>query len=378
MKRRGFLRSLAAAAGAVVTPRWAAAEDVITVGVILPSEPDLAAELRRGTALGLEDANALATLFGKRLRLETETASETGALQAGRTLVRGGALALVGGVGLGASEALDALASESAVMLNVGASDDRLRGERCDRRVFHLIPSISMYVDALALILVERRQLMRWAVAADGSPRGLEIEAAARRSIARRGGSLITDGSGGDALLLAMQDASVRAAVGRAAGEGRAADRIAGVGDAGLRLLADQPAGLWSVAWHHDLERFSARELNSRFRRRQNASMVGVSWAAWAALKLIGEAVVRGGAAHGPALVNFLESAPPFDGHKGDALTFRKWDHQLRQPLYVIGPRKREASGGPSDPFTVIADTGTGNLDALGTPMAESRCRFSP
>jgi ABC-type branched-subunit amino acid transport system substrate-binding protein len=378
VKRRGFLRSLAAAAGAVVTPRWAAAEDVITVGVILPSEPDLAAELRRGTALGLEDANALATLFGKRLRLETETASETGALQAGRTLVRGGALALVGGVGLGASEALDALASEGAVMLNVGASDDRLRGERCDRRVFHLIPSISMYVDALALILVERRQLMRWAVAADGSPRGLEIEAAARRSIARRGGSLITDGSGGDALLLAMQDASVRAAVGRAAGEGRAADRIAGVGDAGLRLLADQPAGLWSVAWHHDLERFSARELNSRFRRRQNASMVGVSWAAWAALKLIGEAVVRGGAAHGPALVNFLESAPPFDGHKGDALTFRKWDHQLRQPLYVIGPRKREASGGPSDPFTVIADTGTGNLDALGTPMAESRCRFSP
>jgi ABC-type branched-subunit amino acid transport system substrate-binding protein len=378
VKRRFFLRSLAAAAGTAVTSRWAAAEDVVTVGLILPAEANAAADLGRGAALGVEDANALATLFGKRLKLQTETAGEGAALQAGRALSRAGALAIVGGAGPAMGEALEALAADGTVVLNVGAPDDRLRGERCDRHAFHVFPSIAMYVDALALVLIERRQLMRWALATDGSPRGAEIEAAARRSVARRNGTVISDGSAADVLLLAMQDSSVRAAVARATGQGRAADRIAGVGDAGLHLLADQPAGLWSVAWHHDLERFSGRELNSRFRRRQNAAMVGVSWAAWAALKLIGEGAVRGGASDGPALINFLESAPPFDGHKGDALTFRKWDHQLRQPLYVIGPRKREASGAPSDPFTVIADTGTANLDALGTPMAESRCRFSP
>ena len=78
------------------------------------------------------------------------------------------------------------------------------------------------------------------------------------------------------------------------------------------------------------------------------------------------------------ALVAYLESAPPFDGHKGDALTFRKWDHQLRQPLYVAGPRKREEIGGSRGPFAVVGDLSGTDLDALGTAMADSRCRFAP
>jgi hypothetical protein len=87
--------------------------------------------------------------------------------------------------------------------------------------------------------------------------------------------------------------------------------------------------------------------------------------------------VVRASATDGAALVAFLESAPPFDGHKGEALTFRKWDHQLRQPLYVAGVRKREEIGGPLGPLAVLADVGGKNLDALGTAMTDSRCRFA-
>ena len=87
---------------------------------------------------------------------------------------------------------------------------------------------------------------------------------------------------------------------------------------------------------------------------------------------------MRAGASDGATLVAFMESAPPFDGHKGEALTFRKWDHQLRQPLYVAGPRKREDIGGQLGPFAVLADVGGKNLDALGTAMADSRCRFAP
>jgi hypothetical protein len=73
-----------------------------------------------------------------------------------------------------------------------------------------------------------------------------------------------------------------------------------------------------------------------------------------------------------------MESAPPFDGHKGEALTFRAWDHQLRQPLYVAGARKREEIGGALGPLAVLADVVGKDLDALGTAMADSRCRFAP
>ena len=374
--RRAFLGGLAAAGCAALTPRAARAEDVYTVGVLLPPDADKATELGRGAALGLDDANALATLFGKRLRLETEV--DRGDGQAGRALARAGALAIVGGAGPGGGAALLQAAGGGAPVLNVGAPDDRLRNEGCDRRAFHLAPSVSMYVDALAQVLIEQRKLARWALVGDGSPRGGEIEAAARRSVAGRGGTVIAEAAAADIVLLAVDDRGADAALARAIADGRRPDRIAGVGEAGLRLSLERAAGLWALGWHYELERFSARELNGRFRRRFNAPLAEASWAAWAAVKLAGEAVVRTGAGDGAALVAFMESAPPFDGHKGEALTFRKWDHQLRQPLYIIGTRKREEVGGAVGPYAVLADAGGKNLDALGTTMAESRCRFTP
>ena len=374
--RRTFLGSLAAAGWTSLAPRAARAEDVFSVGVVLPADAEKATELSRGAALGLDDANALATLFGKRLRLETEAARADG--QTGRALARAGARAVVGGVGPGGGEALLQAATDGTTVLNVGAPDDRLRNEGCERRAFHVMPSVAMYADALTQVLIEQRKLTRWSVTADGSPRGAEIEAAARRSVARRGGTVTGDAAAADVLLLAVDDRGVDAGMTRAIAEGRRPDRIAGIGEAGIRLPAERAAGLWAVGWHHELERFSARELNGRFRRRWNAPMTETSWAAWAALKLVGEAVVRAGAGDGAALAAFLESAPPFDGHKGEALTFRRWDHQLRQPLYVAGPRKREDIGGPLGPFAVLADVGGKNLDAFGTAMADSRCRFAP
>ena len=374
--RRTFLGSLAAAGWTALAPRAARAEDVFTVGVVLPADAEKATELSRGAALGLDDANALATLFGKRLRVETEAARADG--QTGRALARAGALAIVGGVGPGGGEALLQAATDGTTVLNVGAPDDRLRNEGCERRAFHVTPSVAMYADALTQVLIEQRKLTRWSVTGDGSPRGAEIEAAARRSVARRGGTVTGDAAAADVLLLAVDDRGVDAGVARAIAEGRRPDRIAGIGEAGIRLPAERAAGLWAVGWHYELERFSARELNGRFRRRWNAPMTETSWAAWAALKLVGEAVVRAGAGDGAALAAFMESAPPFDGHKGEALTFRRWDHQLRQPLYVAGPRKREEIGGALGPFAVLADVGGRNLDALGTAMADSRCRFAP
>jgi ABC-type branched-subunit amino acid transport system substrate-binding protein len=373
--RRAFLTSLAAGGGAWLTARAARAEDVFTVGVLLPPDGEKATELSRGAALGLDDANALATLFAKRLRLETETDRPGG--QAGRALARAGALAVVGGGGPGGGETLLQAAGEGVPVLNVGASEDRLRNEACDRRAFHVTPSVSMYVDALTQLLIEQRKLARWSLVRDGSPRGHEIEAAVRRSVGRRGGTIGPDAADADVVLLAVDDRAVESALARAVSEGRVPDRVAAIGEAGLRLSAERAAGIWALGWHYELERFSARELNGRFRRRWSAPMTEIAWAGWAAVKLVGEAVVRASASDGAALVAFMESAPPFDGHKGQALTFRKWDHQLRQPLYVAGARKREEIGGTVGPLAVLADVGGKNLDALGTAMAESRCRFA-
>jgi ABC-type branched-subunit amino acid transport system substrate-binding protein len=338
-----------------------------------------AVALEQGAGLGLDDANALATLFGKRLRLQTETASDAAAAAgAARRLVRDGASVLLGGAGDGTGEALrDAAASGSAVFMNVAALDERLRNEACARHVFHVIPSVTMLVDTLAQWAGDpRRRLRRWQLVGDGTRLSREIESAARRALARHGGALVAATDGADLMLLALQGEAQRDAVARARAEGRG-HRTAGLDDELLVSLDPGAlAGMWAVGWYHQLVRFSARELNRRFRRRSGSPLATRSWAAWAAVKLVGEAVVRGQATGGPGVIAFLETAPPFDGHKGSPLTFRSWDHQLRQPLYVLGPPGAPAAGAPGGGLVVVSEVPGSRLEAVGTTAGETGCRL--
>jgi ABC-type branched-subunit amino acid transport system substrate-binding protein len=126
--------------------------------------------------------------------------------------------------------------------------------------------------------------------------------------------------------------------------------------------------GLRPQMWHHTLEKYSARELNNRHRRRFGEPLDGASWSAWAAVKLVAEGLLRRGATP-QALLEYLESDPPFDGHKGRALTFRRSDHQLRQPMYLVRPEKADA------PATETFEVPRGaDLDALFATPADSGC----
>jgi ABC transporter substrate binding protein (PQQ-dependent alcohol dehydrogenase system) len=141
---------------------------------------------------------------------------------------------------------------------------------------------------------------------------------------------------------------------------------------------------VWATSWYHELERFSARELNRRFMRRFDKLAEAYAWTNWAAVKLVVEGVLRSASTASEALVKYLESAPPFDGHKGKSLTFREWNHQLRQPLYVLKAREAKPERAP-DLFEVVSEmpppTVRGKsvseiLDTLGEPKAESACQL--
>jgi ABC transporter substrate binding protein (PQQ-dependent alcohol dehydrogenase system) len=142
--------------------------------------------------------------------------------------------------------------------------------------------------------------------------------------------------------------------------------------------------GVWVTSWYHGLERFSARELNRRFSRRFGKPAESFAWANWAAVKLVVEGVLRSSNTGAAALVNYLEGAPPFDGHKGKALTFREWNHQLRQPLYVLKAREDKPENawdllqliGEVPPPAAPGKSVVEGLDTLGEPKTESLCRL--
>ena len=102
------------------------------------------------------------------------------------------------------------------------------------------------------------------------------------------------------------------------------------------------PAGATVEMWHPELERFGAAQLNDRFRATAGGSMTSPAWAGWMAVKIIWEAFLRSPLKTPAALSSFLAAdSTAFDGHKGVPLSFRRWDHQLRQPLYLVAPDKK-------------------------------------
>jgi ABC transporter substrate binding protein (PQQ-dependent alcohol dehydrogenase system) len=57
---------------------------------------------------------------------------------------------------------------------------------------------------------------------------------------------------------------------------------------------------------------------------------------------------------------------------KGEGLSFRRWDHQLRQPLLITGARSL-VSMSPQEGFLHEKDV----MDTLGYDEPETKCKFA-
>jgi ABC-type branched-subunit amino acid transport system substrate-binding protein len=91
------------------------------------------------------------------------------------------------------------------------------------------------------------------------------------------------------------------------------------------------------LLWHPALTRYGASQLNDRYRAQFGEPMSGAAWAAWFAFKVAWETGLRTSAAGAAATADAMSrDSTQFDGHKGAPLSFRSWDHQLRQPLYAV------------------------------------------
>jgi hypothetical protein len=146
------------------------------------------------------------------------------------------------------------------------------------------------------------------------------------------------------------------------------------------RMLADARAtgadAKRVTAWDASLQSFGADTLNQRFRLRFDRAMDGDAWAGWFAVKALAEGTLRASHPSSAALIDFLESERgAIDGHKGRPLSFRPWDHQLRQPLYLYSSAQPTPMEVPRPAGERAADS-RDILDMLGTRRADSVCRF--
>ncbi|HIA02187.1 MAG TPA: hypothetical protein EYN66_09790 [Myxococcales bacterium] len=102
------------------------------------------------------------------------------------------------------------------------------------------------------------------------------------------------------------------------------------------------------------------------------APMTSRDYAAWVAVRTIGEAATRTRSGEPSVILDFAMS-PKFvlAAFKGGAVTYRSWNGQLRQPVLIAAPRML-VSVSPQKGFLHQFST----LDTLGYDKPESKCKF--
>ena len=143
---------------------------------------------------------------------------------------------------------------------------------------------------------------------------------------------------------------------------------------------SQSPANAEAVAWDPSLTRFGADTLNERFRARFSRPMTAEAWLGWFAVKVLWESSLRARSTDSKMLMQYMaRDGTQFDGHKGRPLSFRAWDHQLRQPIYLVTKDERGSTKVVAEVPTADSpeETSRETLDRLGTPASRSACRMS-
>lgn len=129
-------------------------------------------------------------------------------------------------------------------------------------------------------------------------------------------------------------------------------------------------AGLVPTAWSSAVESWGAAQLQSRFEESAGRDMRPLDYAAWAAIRSIGEAVTRLNSADaGDVRAFILSDAFELSGFKGRKLSFRNWNGQMRQVVHLVHPRAVVANA----PLPGFLHRVT-ELDTLGLDEPESKC----
>jgi ABC transporter substrate binding protein (PQQ-dependent alcohol dehydrogenase system) len=93
----------------------------------------------------------------------------------------------------------------------------------------------------------------------------------------------------------------------------------------------------------------------------------------WLAARIIGEAVTRAQSADAQVLHDYMMSDDfEIAAFKGEPLTFRRWNQQLRQPILLVNPRVL-VSVSPQEQFLHQRTP----LDTLGYDEPESACKLN-
>jgi len=282
-------------------------------------------------------------------------------------------------------KAADAGRTRNTLFFNVGAIDDRLREEDCRGNVIHVAPSRSMLADGVAQYLVWK-QWRKWFLIvgshAEDRLYGDELRRSAKRFGARIVQEKVFEDTGGarrtDSGIAQIQRQLPVFTQGVPAYDVLVAADESEVfaGYLPYRTWDPRPvagsAGLVPTSWDAAFDQWGAVQMQNRFMKAFGRRMTARDMQAWSAVRMIGEAAARTRSFDPGTMLDFLKG-PDFAlaAFKGQRLTLRDWNLQLRQPILLTDGRM-VVSVSPQEGFLHQVS----ELDTLGVDRPETRCRL--
>jgi ABC transporter substrate binding protein (PQQ-dependent alcohol dehydrogenase system) len=340
----------------------------------------------QGARLGIADNETTGHFTGQSVALSEAIVPQDGDVVGGlRELATRGIRLVV--TDLAAPQLLAVAAmpeAASVTFFNTAAADDRLRGADCRANILHLLPSRAMLADALVQYLVAKRWrdiLLVVGHAEEDREFAADIRHAAAKFQARivqeKPWTFVPGARRTDTGHFAIQAEVARFTQGTSYDVLVVADEADEFGDQlSYRLFDPRPVagtqGLVPSAWARPHEQWGATQLQNRFLRHANRWMTDRDYAAWMAMRAIGEAAARSNSIDPARIAAFLRSDRfELAAFKGARLSFRSWDGQLRQPILLADARSL-VSVSPQPGFLHQFS----ELDTLGVDKPETKCRM--
>lgn len=395
MKKSGWLLAVTAVVASSAMVSTALAETEYRAAVLRVDEPNRPLPISRldtptpdlgfaGAELATADNATTGAFMQQKFTLETVAATPDTAEAEMQRLVDSGVWWIVTLADEATTVKLADVAGDKAIVLNARATDDRLRAEDCRANLLHTAPSDAMLTDALAQYLVWKKWT-DWFLIEGSHPEDKALADAYRRAAKKFGAKIVEErvyeDTGGarrsDSGTVQVQ-AQMPAFTQRAAEHDVviAADR-SDVFAVHLPYHTWEPrpvagsAGLVPESWHPSHEAWGATQFQSRFEKQAGRFAQEDDYQAWAAIRVLGEAATRTQGGDFATIHDFVLS-DKFDlaAFKGQKLTFRDWDGQLRQPI-LLTTDKVVVSVSPQAEFLHQVS----QLDTLGIDRPETACK---
>jgi ABC transporter substrate binding protein (PQQ-dependent alcohol dehydrogenase system) len=388
--------ALMAAAAGLLSPTVAAEMSEIRIGFLRHPGPKETLSLGAvpaandglaGAALATTDNNTTGKFLNQRFTLEDVKLKDEDDPAAAATALadRGISLVIADLPAAALLAAADAGRPRGMLVFNVGAIDDRLREEDCRGNVIHTAATRSMLADGLGQYLAWK-QWRKWLLVVGSHPADQLFADALRRAAARFGNKIVQERvfeDRGGARRTDSGIVQIQRQIPVFTQSAPAYDVLVAADESDVfagylpyRTWDPRPvagsAGLVPTTWDSNHDQWGANQLQDRFETAFSRRMTARDMQAWTAARMIGEAASRTRSTEPQRLLDFMKG-PEFAlaAFKGQRLTLRDWNLQLRQPI-LLADGRLIASVSPQEGFLHQ----TSELDTLGYDRPETRCKL--